>query len=840
VSLLEYIQVSLDHQRDDWKLGASLRGKSMRLATLYVRFYKSFNYDRVRKARLNGVPRGDWELYREQWFPYVEIRIDPKLTTVVGANESGKSHLLGAIEKAVTGEGFMRRDLCRYCPFFGVTEEQSAWPHLGVAWTDVAPEEVRAIREVIGGEGEPFSEFMMFREGPDELVLWTPVAGGGWLPHHLTDIDVQGVTAVLPRPYRIHSDVALPDAVPFAALVADAPRAPSRTNRRARASLLEQAGPLADLLGADASSIAANAGPLLNMLRPFAQAMVDGPTPDDQQSVNLARGLLFHLARIEPERIRDLAEAIADGEDGYANALTQSINDQLERALNLRKWWAQDRDFSLRIAPREHELVFTIRDRTGTEYTFAERSSGLKYFLSYLIQAQAHRPSEARERILLMDEPDTYLSAEAQQDLMRILRDLSEEQADRPAVQVIYVTHSPFLIDKNHAARIRVLEKGRGLDGTRVVSNVSQNHYEPLRSAFGAFVGETAFVGSVNLLVEGVADQVILAGASRALRRLPHIPENDLLDLNRLTIVPCGSASHVPYMVYLVRGRDAEKPPVVVLLDSDTAGNDAARALRRDKILRGLIPTDHVLQLAEASGRDQTSELEDLIPLPLAVAAANRCLGELTRYRQGRAHDVAEADITRQREAGDSMFDAILGSLPNGVRIEKLAFARAIVEICEDPEAALAEPVGAFLGSMRALFRVLNRARRDAERESGRERIGQMVERQARLFARDHPSAARREEALNQLEEIEGLLDSSQEADAVRAAMQQIRRDHRLDEEPGEPISDLIRFKGALDALNLALDIERLPPDPTPDVEAAAPGEQAPAEGFNGAPGEMA
>jgi hypothetical protein len=84
-----------------------------------------------------------------------------------------------------------------------------------------------------------------------------------------------------------------------------------------------------------------------------------------------------------------------------------------------------------------------------------------------------------------------------------------------------------FLIDKNNADRIRVLEKGVGDEGTRVVRNVSRNPYEPLRSAFGAFVAETTFIGNCNLMVEGPADQILLGGATTHLRlRGRHDSEN--------------------------------------------------------------------------------------------------------------------------------------------------------------------------------------------------------------------------------------------------------------------------------------------------------------------------
>lgn len=123
----------------------------------------------------------------------------------------------------------------------------------------------------------------------------------------------------------------------------------------------------------------------------------------------------------------------------------------------------------------------------------------------------------------------------------------------------MYVTHSPFLIDKNHGERIRVLEKGEGDEGTRVVRNAARNHYEPLRSAFGGFLGETTFISNCNLMLEGMSDQILLAGMSARLRQ-QKAPALDNIDLNALTLVPAGSASHIPYLVNLARGRDADRP----------------------------------------------------------------------------------------------------------------------------------------------------------------------------------------------------------------------------------------------------------------------------------------
>jgi len=72
----------------------------MLLKTVYIRFYRSFNYDYLRKHHLDAQSKAKpWENVDGAFYPYVRIPIDSHVTTVVGANESGKSHLLSAIEK---------------------------------------------------------------------------------------------------------------------------------------------------------------------------------------------------------------------------------------------------------------------------------------------------------------------------------------------------------------------------------------------------------------------------------------------------------------------------------------------------------------------------------------------------------------------------------------------------------------------------------------------------------------------------------------------------------------------------------------------------------------------
>jgi hypothetical protein len=55
----------------------------MLLKTIFVRFYKSFNFDYLRKFHANAEPQ-PWELIGNMWYPFVRVPIDPKVTTIVG------------------------------------------------------------------------------------------------------------------------------------------------------------------------------------------------------------------------------------------------------------------------------------------------------------------------------------------------------------------------------------------------------------------------------------------------------------------------------------------------------------------------------------------------------------------------------------------------------------------------------------------------------------------------------------------------------------------------------------------------------------------------------------
>jgi hypothetical protein len=789
----------------------------MHLSAVLVRFYRSFNFDYERKARSTEAG-AEWEHVDGAWYPFIRVDLEGDVTAVVGANESGKSHLIDVVDKALTGRGIERSDFCRYSPLYSVERGQVRKPDVGFELKLDSTEDGRHARGLPGGASlTKGRSVVLLRMGGGELSL----LGADGDVHTLDEDQLKSVQAWLPAPFKLRTDVPLPDSISFDALLERGRHPLSSRKRRAR---------FFDRLRTMSAEEDTAARDEL-----FEELLDESPEKADErrsQAEELARLLLLRIARIDEQALIELEQAVRDGHEGRAGGLIGEMNRSLARHLNVSSAWRQDRDFQLGVQVRERELSLTISDRTGRDYSFDERSRGLTYFLSYFVQLLAHqRPG--RPEILLMDEPDAYLSSAGQQDLLRILERFAA--TDGRADQVLYVTHSPFLINRNAPHRIRVLDKGTDEEGSRVVRDVARNRYEPLRSAIGAFVAETAFIGGANLIVEGPADQVLLAGMNTMLRDAG-LPPRDLLDLNEITLVAAGGASSVPYMAYLARGRGEIKPACVALLDGDKAGREAAGLLRkRTPVGRPVLDDEHIVLLSEwmvvAEGTIvpvpgvQPVEPEDLLPLDVVVSAARSYAAQLVLPRDASPDAL---DVSRVEANLASTDGRVWGALQNAfaqaysdAHIDKVGFAREVVgeaarRQAEAPNGtstvALRTNFGALIAHLAS--RLAAAVTLEVERRS-RRRVSQLLD----TFARDHPTECTRDEAEMFLRELLAGLEDTSIDDDIRRKADELRRTYRLAEDPLAPVVPYDEFARRLSDLRY---VERLAAQdpPTPVVTA--------------------
>ena len=384
---------------------------AMKLERIDVRFYKSFNFDYELKSKDEREDRQppEWEVTDGKWHPFVRVPLDPEITAIVGANESGKSQLLRAVEAALVGEPIRREDFCRYSDLYSVRTGEIRLPEFGAWFLIEEADKVEAVPQL-----KRARRFGLYRPGGAEPFL---IVDDKRVTLGSTELET--LESLLPSFHKLETDLAIPDSVSIARL---AGRKVQPFGRGIRSSLLST------LFGADRTE--AGLGRALLPMISDAAKTEDAARVDAE--FELARKLLVDAARIDTSAFDELLDALAAGREGQVEGLVGKMNAAIKENLNIQRWWTQDKDFDLLVEAREHELAFTIRDRTASTYSFKERSQGLRFFLSYFVQLTAHRVRNAKPDILLLDEPDAYLSSVGQQDLLRVLHDYAFPEEDSP------------------------------------------------------------------------------------------------------------------------------------------------------------------------------------------------------------------------------------------------------------------------------------------------------------------------------------------------------------------------------------------------------------------------
>lgn len=306
---------------------------------------------------------------------------------------------------------------------------------------------------------------------------------------------------------------------------------------------------------------------------------------------------LLRLAGVDSE---EFAEADYEARKASLEAAANQLTDELF------EYWTQNQDLSVELdiearpvpnRPNRPEPWLQIRVRNATHrvtLNMAERSKGFIWFFSFLA-AFSEYAEEAR-RVILLDEPGLNLHAKAQSDLLRYIDErLATDH------QVIYTTHSLFMIQPRHLERCRTVED-IPRQGTQVSNDVWAARPEtvfPLLGALGVDMSQALIVGPDQLAVEGPADVAYLTVMSDLAR------EKGKAALDpRWTITPVGGLDKLPTFIALLGASDLN---VAVIMDVAAGGNQKIASM----VQRGLLPKDHLIPLTDITDAAE-ADIEDL------------------------------------------------------------------------------------------------------------------------------------------------------------------------------------------------------------------------------------
>ena len=235
----------------------------------------------------------------------------------------------------------------------------------------------------------------------------------------------------------------------------------------------------------------------------------------------------------------------------------------------------------------------------------SERSAGFVWFFSFITQFKQLKKTTGNA-IILLDEPGLTLHGKAQADLLRYI-----QERLLPTHQVIYTTHSPFMVPAERMANVRVVEDvieyGRGgrrpdVKGTKVtadVLSVDKDTLFPLQGHLGYEITQSLFIGKNTLLVEGPSDVLYIQAVSQALLNRGR----EGLD-RRWTVCPTGGIDKVQSFASLFGGN---KLNVAVLCDYGNNDKKKVESLRRSQILK----TGQVFTTSDFTNKKE-SDVEDL------------------------------------------------------------------------------------------------------------------------------------------------------------------------------------------------------------------------------------
>ena len=258
-----------------------------------------------------------------------------------------------------------------------------------------------------------------------------------------------------------------------------------------------------------------------------------------------------------------------------------------------KEFWRQNPvEFIFRI-DQSYVSIFIRDEGKASSYKPEQRSKGFQWFLSFYLRLEAQGNEE--NTIILIDEPGLYLHARAQRDVLEVLERESEKN------QILFTTHSPYLLNPDELNRVRLVIKDEKTDKTTVTNSyykgADSDTLTPLVTAIGLdLTRDLLFSKNTNLVLEGISDYYYLRAMIEYLKRI----ENYSF-LNDVSLIPCVGGANISLIVSLLIGLEL---PYMILLDKK--GNvKLLNKLKKNGI------TDDEIILVGIESNDSIEELFD-------------------------------------------------------------------------------------------------------------------------------------------------------------------------------------------------------------------------------------
>jgi predicted ATPase len=528
----------------------------------------------------------------------VRLFIDPKVTILIGANDHGKTTLLDAIrclneDRTLTTDDENWDTVNQGKPIlafdFALDEEESA--QLKALAHHVAEKEHTPKMADAAASTPPIIVGAVPPPTPSGLVITAselPLVTGGLITSDLASVapsglDITGAKATVSAP-RVEWDYVqnpLPVVIKFRKTV-------GQPLVLQPDSFLQKIPAAIDYLKKRIPRIELFA-PVAQLMDTVTLAQLEQPEQEFMQGIFRYAGIWEGHAKLfkqDPATARRLERA--------SEAFTARIRNE----------WKQGENLSFRFqhaGQNGNQIELLIRDPAVSQRYVrpSERSTGFSAFFTMSMRLLARTDANPANRyIFLFDEPGTALHPAGQVNLQKVFERLSQQD------QIVYATHSLFMVNHNRPERNRVVSKDEG--GTKVDQKPYLRNWRAVRDSLGLILAGTFFIADTTLLVEGESDAMYVGALLAAFDRAELID----IDLNLFSVQWAGNARDFEPMARLML---EEGRHVVAMVDGDRGGNDLRKNTEKlnEAVDAHRVPAPSSVKILQF---EKGKSIEDILP----------------------------------------------------------------------------------------------------------------------------------------------------------------------------------------------------------------------------------
>ena len=239
----------------------------------------------------------------------------------------------------------------------------------------------------------------------------------------------------------------------------------------------------------------------------------------------------------------------------------KDVSDKLSKGYGLS--WSQDS--SIVSVDWNSEWLYFWVEENNDSYEPSYRSMGRQWHFAFYTKVSAYAKFEGKvPNVILIDEPGIFLHAKAQKDILKTMETAAE------TVQVVFSTHSPYLLEADKLNRVKLVLKD-AKKGTTVCNKVhagaDKETLTPIMTAIGSELsaGIAGFEKENNVVVEGASDVYYFNAFKKLLRK------------EEINFIFGGGSGNMPNIGAILQGWGAR---VVYLCDNDDGGKNGVKNLK--------------------------------------------------------------------------------------------------------------------------------------------------------------------------------------------------------------------------------------------------------------------